>query len=305
MPFIGFVCEADESAVAPEQCRACARQGARPGCQQSAPVITGILNGLRSGHALTVTVLLGCARKARLMQTEDYQLKPAEAWWAYRGQLMHGVSAAYAQGDPDAIAEQRFSMLVDAGSGEALCASLKPTASRLVEISGQPDLVLVDRRHLVDYKTTKAVPGPWRTWTCPTLGVIAREGQFACRTKWLDCPACSQRHEAAAIETQHPPRAYASHIQQVSLYRLLLWENGIEVDTAEIIYQDMRQQLRVPVELLSLSEARTLLEARLAEHTQPNLPDVLRDPDDIWQCNFCPVRAACERQHGVPLGHRG
>lgn len=288
MPFVGFVCEADGLAVTPEQCVACARHGARPGCQQSAPVITGILNGLRSGHALTITVLLGCARKARLMQTEDYQLKPAEAWWAYRGQLMHGVSAAYAQGDPSVLAEQRFSMLING-----------------VEVSGQPDLVLVDRRHLVDYKTTKAVPGPWRIWTCPMLGVITREGQFACRTKWLDCRACGGRHEATAIETQHPPRAYASHIQQVSLYRLLLWENGVEVDTAEIIYQDMRQQLRVPVELLSLSEARALLEARLTEHTQPNLPDVLHDLDDIWQCAFCPVRAACEYQHGAPMGHRG
>jgi hypothetical protein len=248
-------------------------------------VITGILNNLRPGHALTVTVLLGCARKARLMQTEDYQLKPAEAWWAYRGQLMHGISAAYAQGDPHAIAEQRFNILLNS-----------------VEVSGQPDLVLVDRRHLVDYKTTKIVPGPWRTWTCPTLNVIAREGQYAYRVKWLDCPACGNRHEAAAIESVSPPRAYASHVQQLSLYRLLLWENGLEVDTAEIIYQDMRQQLRVPVELLALDEARALLEARLAEHTQPGLPDVLHDPHDLWQCDFCPVRAACERLHGAPVG---
>lgn len=285
MPFIGFVCDADGEHVSPNTCIACARQGAKPACQQTAPVITGILNGLRPGHALTVTVLLGCARKARLMQNEDYWLKPAEAWWAYRGQLMHGISATYAQGDPHAITEQRFSILLNG-----------------VEISGQPDLVLVDRRHLVDYKTTKAVPGLWRTWTCPTLNVIAREGQYAYRTKWLDCLACGNRHEAAAIETQHPPRAYASHIAQVSLYRFILWENGVEVDSAEIIYQDMRQQLRVPVDLLSLDDARVLLEARLAQHTQRGLPDILRVPDDVWQCDYCPVRVACEQHYGAPVG---
>ena len=279
MPCIGLTCDANGSAVTLEQCLACARQGALPGCSQTAPVITGLWHGLRpAGFGLTITTLLGCPRQARLQSTEPYRLKPAEAWWAYRGQLMHGVCAAYATDDAHALAEQRFSMFING-----------------VEISGQPDLVLTDRRHLVDYKTTRAVPGPWRTWACPTTEVVIREGAFALRTKWLDCPACNERHVTANIESLGPPRALPRHVAQVSLYRLLLWENGVEVDTAEVVYMDMRQQLRVPVVLLSLAEAQILLKQRLAAHTQTALPRPLTHEAEVWQCDYCPVRAVCER----------
>ena len=198
---------------------------------------------------------------------------------------MHSVSDTYTAADPNAIAEKRFSMLI----GEHV-------------LTGQPDLVLLDRAHLVDYKTTRAVPGVWRTWTCPTHNAVIREGAFAVRTKWLECPLCEERHETKAIETHGPPRPYLRHVQQVSLYRLLLWENGVEVHSAEIVYQDMREQLRVPVTLLPLADTRALLENRLALHHQPTLPDILRDPAEQWECNFCAVRAACERLHGAPIG---
>jgi hypothetical protein len=256
-------------------------------------VVKGILKGLRSddpaalqqsGIGLTVTTLLGCPRKHRLQQSEPYWLRPSETWWAYRGQLMHGIAAEYAHDDHNAIAERRFSLPVSAAPD-----------GQIIEITGQPDLVLVDRRHLVDYKTTRSVPGPLRTWTCPESGRTIRESQFAWRNKWMSCPHCrSERHEAKAIESSGEPQPYPRHIQQVSLYRLILWENGLEVDTAEIIYQDMRQQLRLPVQLLPLDAARGLLEARLSLHRQTDLPAVLTAPEDLWECDYCPVRNACE-----------
>ena len=54
----------------------------------------------------------------------------------------------YARQDGNAIAEARFSMLVDAHGGGTMV------------ISGQPDLVLVDRFHLIDFKTTKRIRDP-------------------------------------------------------------------------------------------------------------------------------------------------
>lgn len=310
MPFQGFLCEADaplQARVTAADCLACARRGALPGCHQTAPVLRGILAGMRSdtgeprgsskpGRAaagpLTVTTLLGCPRKRRLMQTEPYWLRPAQSWWAFRGQLMHGISAAAAGDDPAVIAEVRFSAPV-------------PTPAGHLVISGQPDLVYTDRRHLVDYKTTRSVPGPWRTWTCPDTGQVIRAGAFAVRQKWLECAPCGGRHEAAAVIALSPPRPYARHIEQVSLYRLLLEENGYPVETAEIIYQDMERQVRVPVELLAREAAWALLEARLALFVAPGLPDVVRDPEALWECDFCPVRAACEHRHGGPVGRAG
>ncbi|HKZ86590.1 MAG TPA: hypothetical protein VJ793_23410 [Anaerolineae bacterium] len=290
MPFTGFVCEADGSPVASDDCLACARGGARPGCHMTAPVINGILRHLRpDGFGLTVTTLLGCPRKWRLSQTHDYQLKPSEAWWSYRGQLMHGISAQYAEDDPFAIAEMRYEMTITIDG-------------QPVTISGQPDLILLDRATLVDYKTTKRIPGPWRAWACPDTGEVIRESQFVWRSRWMDCVSCGGRHVAGEIETIGEPRPYPHHVQQVSLYRLLLAENGIDVATAEIAYMDMATQLRAPVELMSLDEARAMLVARLPLFLQDDPPGVLTDPDDLWACDFCPVRSACEDLHGGPVG---
>ena len=289
--FKGFICEHTNEKITPADCLACARAGAVANCPMSAPVIEGILANLRTDHlrdtgdwGLTITTLLGCPRKTRLKYERDYWLKPGELWWSYRGQLMHGVAAEYARKDPDALVEKRLAMSLDT-----------------VKITGQPDLVLLDRRHLVDYKTTKSVPGPWRTYVCPRTGMVLREGQFAARYP-IYCPACDTRHAPKDIERRGPPRAYGSHVEQVSLYRLLLVENGIPVDTAEIIYQDMAAQLRLPVELLPLDAARALLRERVNLHIQPDLPGILTDPGDLWACDYCPVRDVCEELHGGPVG---
>lgn len=290
MPFEQFICEITAEPIPPQECLACARNGALAGCAMTAPVIKGILANLRpDDFGVTATTLIGCARKYRLKQEWGYNLRPSEMWWAYRGQLMHNIAAQYAADDPNALAEQRFSILVDTPG--------------LDTISGQPDLVYLDRKHLVDYKTTKAVPGPWRTYTCPETGMVIRQGPFAWRTRAIDCPFCFEsEHNARQIVQEGPPRARKGHVQQVSLYRLVLSEHGIQVDTAEIVYMDMREQLRVPVELMPLEEAWKLVEQRLALFSTTDLPDVLRDPDDFWECDYCCVRGVCERLYGSPVG---
>ena len=96
MPLCGFICDATDMPVPIDACLACARSGALPGCHQTAPVIAGIVRGLRpddpaallrAGFGLTVTTLIGCVRKARLMRETPYWLKPAQSYWAYRGTL--------------------------------------------------------------------------------------------------------------------------------------------------------------------------------------------------------------------------
>jgi hypothetical protein len=49
---------------------------------------------------------------------------------------------------------------------------------------------------------------------------------------------------------------------------------------------DMREQLRIPVELLPLDEAWKLIEQRLALFTTGTLPDILHDPDETWECDY-------------------
>ncbi|MGB7537768.1 MAG: hypothetical protein WBM17_04445 [Anaerolineales bacterium] len=288
--FKGFVCESTREAISPADCLQCARGGALPNCPMTAPVIAGIVAGLRpDDFEVTVTTLLGCLRKHRLKSPEDYWLRPGESWWAYRGQLMHSISAQYARNDPNALAEQRYSMLIETPNGG-------------VQISGQPDLVLLDRGHIVDYKTTKCVPRSWKTYTCPETGALIREGTWAARGK-IDCPHCDKGvHDGRTIVKESPPRAYASHRIQVSCYAALMYENGVEVNSGEIVYQDMSEQLRIRVDMMPVNDCFALMAERASIAMDPVLPDIIRDVDSAWECDYCPVRNACERIHGGPVG---
>ena len=70
--FQGFICEVTAERVTAFHCLACARKGA-PGCTMTAPVVRGILSNMRpADFGLTVTTLLGCARKARLKRAHPY-----------------------------------------------------------------------------------------------------------------------------------------------------------------------------------------------------------------------------------------
>lgn len=291
MSFAGFICEITAQQVTPTECLACARSGPLPGCPMSAPVVKGILDGLRpDDFGVTVTTLLGCARKHRLKVEHTYYTRPRELWWAYRGQLLHGVAAAYAATDPHTIAERRFSMVLEAND-------------HFLEISGQPDLVYADRKLVIDFKTTKAVPGPQRIYTCPESERVIRQGSFAWRNKYIPCPYCPDgEHVAREILQEGPPRPYRTHVQQVSAYRLLMAENDVEIECGLIIYQDMREQLPIEVELMSLPDTLALLQERLALFTTPDLPPVLADAEEVWQCDYCPLRNVCEELHGGPVG---
>jgi CRISPR/Cas system-associated exonuclease Cas4 (RecB family) len=289
MPHIGFICDATELPVDIPDCLACARAGALPGCHQTAPVIAGIVRGLRpDDFGLTVTTLIGCLRKARLMQSEPYWLKPSESYWAYRGALMHGIAAQYAGETDQVLAEQRLSIVIETLDG-------MPAA-----VSGQPDLVLLDQKHLIDYKTTKAVPTGWRAYVCPETDQVISEGPYALRRKVIECPHCTLgQHDAKAIEVLSAPRAKVQHVLQVSLYRLLLHRHGYTVESAAIIYMDMATQVRVPVELLSLEDAERYLRERVTLAAQSDLPPLIIDPDGKWECDFCAVRAACEARAAI------
>lgn len=307
MSFAGFKCDATDMPVTIEACLSCAQDGGLPGCHQTAPVIAGIVRGLRpDSMGFTVTTLIGCIRKARLMRETPYWLKPSESYWAYRGQLMHGVAAQYAaDADPvsltkrmsprarrgSCIAEQRFTMTVETPDG------------RVIEVTGQPDLVLVRQMKLLDFKTTKSVPTGWRSYVCPETAQVISEGPYALRRKFVECPHCRRgRHAIKTAEVVGEPRAKAHHALQLSLYRLLLDRNGIVVTRGELIYQDMETQLRMPVDLLPLETTEHYLRERVTLALQADLPPALTDEKELWQCSFCPVHDECERQHGGRVG---
>jgi CRISPR/Cas system-associated exonuclease Cas4 (RecB family) len=160
--------------------------------------------------------------------------------------------------------------------------------------------VLLDQKHLIDYKTTKAVPTGWRAYVCPETDQVISEGPYALRRKVIECPHCTLgQHDTKAIELLSAPRAKVQHVLQVSLYRLLLHRHGYTVESAAIIYMDMATQVRVLVDLLSLEDAERYLRERVTLAAQSDLPPLIIDPDGKWECDFCAVRAACEARAAI------
>jgi len=314
MPFAAFQCQATGDFVSPQSCIQCACHGALPGCHMTAPTLRGILSNMRPddpgelaqallsnrlgtsfGSPLSVTTVLSCPRKWRLKIEYDYGEKPSNLFWAFRGQIAHEIAAHYSDASQNLV-EERLSFLAKPDVMPAEINSHVALSGDQVVISGQPDVVYLERGHLMDYKSTKAVPKTWKTYTCPNTGQILREGQWRPRRGYLFSCACGEDHKPRAIESIGPRRAYQGHIQQVSVYAYMLAENGVEINSAEIVYLDMMEQVRIPVDLISHAEIEKTLGERLCAFLQEDLPPPLKASGDKepWECRFCPVRTHCE-----------
>ncbi len=288
MPFAGFICMVSGETVSPANCLACARSGGiGDKCDFTPPLLRGIVanNHPRSILGWSATQLVGCPRKVRLEAEHPWYDRPANLYYAWRGQIGHGAVEA-AHGMDRVVAEVRFAARVDG-----------------TLVTGMPDVVYVERRHLQDYKTTKAVPGRWYTYTCPQCGKVMQAGRWKLRNgNSKTCPHCQVRHGPREVKkalSVGPPRPYPGHVAQVSVYRWLLARNGIEVRTAEIVYLDMAGVKRIAVDLWSLDHTAEWIARRLPALTAPQLPSPLAANDDgAWQCKFCPVADVCHRLAG-------
>jgi len=63
---------------------------------------------------------------------------------------------------------------------------------------------------------------------------------------------------------------------------------------AELIYMDMSRMIRLDVDIWSYKDRLAFLKRKLAAAIMPDLPPVLTDPDQTWQCKYCPVATTCE-----------
>ena len=332
--FQGFVCEVTGEPVSPDACLDCALSGA-PGCDYGSPaIIAGIAmnmrapgfsaraakenapDGMEVDFGFSATELLGCARKFHLGQMYPWWDKPSKLYWAFRGQIMHARAEEYAALDPFATVEERlfFYIKVDGNT---------------VAISGAPDMIrfnpLLQGWELIDYKTIAQISN-FHRHTCLYTDQVIADMPFPVNGSGITCFFCGVKHAKEEVKIEKIPfQPRSSHTQQMQIYAQLVTVNrdrlaaqvneqiaqaGFDfqvpadapVVSAELHYMDMKKLKRVPVELW---EAEDRL-AFIFEHTQAilqnDLPPILEDPREVWQCNYCPLRDACEEEHGGKVG---
>jgi hypothetical protein len=314
MSFKAFICESSGEFVSPESCWTCAHRGAQPSCHLTAPVIHGILSNMRPDQpealfaagfgTLTVTTILGCPRKWRLKIEYDYAEKPSRLWWAFRGQIAHNIVEQYAKNDAQILVEQRLSFMVQLTRLPPRINDHIVMNGEYVVLTGQPDLVYLDRGHLMDFKSTKKVPQTWKIYTCPKSGEVLWEGQWRRRRDYVFRCDCGDVHKPRDVETEGAPRPYPNHQRQVSIYSYMLAQNGVEIRSAEIVYLDMERTLRLPIELIPSEEIEGELAERLPAFLSEEFPTPLEPINGKapWECDFCPVRDHCNSlAEGKPL----
>lgn len=329
--FQGFICEMSGEPVPAEICLACAEAGA-PGCKMGSPaIIAGIIRNMRpAGFSLehaqdgcetaldfgfSATELLGCARKKRLTQEHPWYDRPSNLYWAFRGSIMHAEAEKYARDNPYALVEERLTWRLR-HKGQA------------IGLSGAPDLIIYQPHQkgwvLMDYKTISEVNEyVWRH-ICKATDKVITDMPFPVNGKGINCRHCDEKHpkeDVTIVKVEFSPRG--THVEQLQLYALLIekleGKSGVlsaavnaklaavgitdpgmlvpqaaPVVGAELIYLDMKRVLRREVEIWPADDRLTFLKERLATATTPDLPPVLTDANDLWQCNYCPVASLCK-----------
>ena len=320
MPFQNYLCEATGEPVEPPECIHCALKGALPGCEFTPAILHAIAENQRPPDyaneqaeaefgkpvdvGVSVTELLGCPRKLRYMQREPWNDKPSSMYWAVRGDLFHRTVEMYGATEKRVVSEQRLFWFFK-------------YQGQVVGLSGQPDLVVQREKgwHILDYKTIKEVPTYTYRYTCSLTGKHIYDVPFRIRRgNRVNCPHCGEKHDQKDVEMQKlaaQPRG--SHTAQIQLYAELVEKNAallagitgapadLPIVSAEMVYMDMAKAKRVEVPIWDQTARRELLTRRLKVHLQAT-PDILRNTDEVWQCDYCPVRGNCEKDFGGHVG---
>ncbi|MGB8213551.1 MAG: hypothetical protein WCE68_08335 [Anaerolineales bacterium] len=323
--FAGFICEVSGAPVTPPDCLACAQNGA-PGCPMTPALVERIITGIRplqfsQGHAtalgaqfgISVTELIGCPRRFRLVREYPYHERPTSLSAAHRGTARHADLALY--GGPG-LKEFRLAWMFT---------YTHPNGAKVpVALTGQPDLLALRDGgwFITDYKDTDNPPRTTYTYTCHV-----HPDQVAGRPHWRGrgpfvCPQCGELTRSQVDEYIAPPAARPGHAMQINLLALLVskcapllaeaynaeleryhWVTppagqDTPVSGGEIAYLGL---LRCPV-APDTAAALALLKRRLAALLSPDLPPILADKESVWECGYCPLKDTCEQLHGGPVG---
>jgi hypothetical protein len=303
---VGFVCEVTEEPVSFDECLACAQRGA-PGCPMIPAAIHDIASSIRdpeyANHlarqagaeiGFSATELLGCPRQYVLKKQHPYWEKPTSMYRMAFGSGYHAALANYPGGIREQTLTWKFTFL-----------------GKSILLVGTPDYMDATPSGwlIVDYKVTANPPFGHKVPICVHCDLDLYKGDDG-----LMCPKCGPLNprSAAVARVYRPPQARSSHAQQVNLYSLLIKKDAAFLEKkykakttgfsgAQVVYLSPKTPVRCDV-ALDREGTLAFLKARLTSLRSGVMPPVLDEPDELWRCDYCPVRAHCETLHGAPVG---
>jgi len=303
---VGFLCEVTDQPVSFQECLACAKKGA-PGCSMVPAVIHTAMNSIRDPQyaqklaeqagaeiGSSVTELLSCARQTRLKADIPYYEKPSALYRMNRGTGYHGLLSQYTDGIREETLSWKFTF-----------------RGKSILLVGTPDMIeLTPKGWLItDYKVTGNAPFGRKVNVCGRCEADLYKGDDG-----LTCPTCGVLSSKSDIsKVYRPPQARSSHVMQVNLYALLVEKNADHLARklnaknpnqfagAQVVYFPDKVPVRCPVSL-DRDAIMAFLKTTLTALISPYLPPVLDEVDELWRCDYCPVRSVCEQMHGGPVG---
>ena len=304
----GFLCDVTEEPVSFTDCLHCAQHGA-PGCSFAPAVISNLIRGIRDSDyanllarengaelGFSVTELVGCPRQFVLKKQNPYYEKVSAM---YR--------MAFGSGYHSALAEYETSH----GFKERTLTWKITFMGQTILLVGTPDLFEYSEEMggwlITDYKVTANPPFGHKVPICVHCDLELHKNASGDK---LVCPNCGEfsPRSAAVARVYKPAQARSSHALQVNLYALLIEKNAARlkesfpVKGAQIEYLGPKTPVRCEV-TLDRDATMAFLQARLRVLLNTHdLPPVLDEVDELWRCDYCPVRSYCEQAHGGPVG---
>ncbi len=303
----GFLCEVTNQAVSFQECLLCAQKGA-PGCPMVPAAIHVAVNSIRDPKyaqklaeqagaeiGFSVTEVLSCPRQLRLKQESPYYEKPSSLYRMNRGSGYHALLSEYQDGIREETLSWRFKF-----------------QSKSLLLVGTPDLVeLTPTGWLItDYKVTGNAPVGKKVMLCGKCEGETYKGEDG--TTCRDCGSIL-RSRSELIQVYRAPRPRSSHVMQVNLYALLIEKNSDALARklnagnagqfagAQVVYFPDKAPVRCMAPL-DRTATMVFLKNVLATLITPDLPPIINEVDELWRCDYCPVRSLCEEMRGGPVG---
>lgn len=279
---VGFLCEKTDLPVSYQACLECSRTVSD--CPMFPAAISRIIESQRpqdhayrlaaahggADYAFSVTEIVYCPRKYRLSKEYPFYEKPTALWRMLRGSAIHRELAMSGEGIAEKTLVWRFRFM-----------------GKTVALTGTPDLLTQteDGWKVTDFKFTDYVPRSKKVFVCNGCQAETDEN--------LVCPNCGQMKRGHVSQVTLPPQPLGGHGKQVNLYGLLV-ERAMKERVAggEVIYLS-KKPYKVSI-AYNATETMDFLKSKLSALLSPELPPVLQEEGEKWECDYCPVRSYCE-----------